>query len=365
MLCLLNRHCPTKAIREDYARGIVMLFPSLKDPYSKKGYEHFYDAASNTGYISWRLKTVQRKIRRGSALPPNSPTDFSPGGPNFQRTVNVERQLDGDACQEAMSLLNHTTDNSLIFQKMRETFQHRQKLVNGPGRSVDILSSFPRFLDTKGLVDQDFTLLFDGDTSSRLLQKWDLFFKPNVIKEAKRLTSTPELRRLVQSAESPPGSDLDEAKTYDQEMASLLLLLHLLPPPPGGLKSPKMCACDAVERLVVFHKSCCSLEEHLRNQQGWQPYLLAVGRQKSKIESFYITMDKRLIPCKANRSLGACDELLKAHFVFNLSYDVALVNFYTFLQTTVYNIDVGKMKESPRVKDLRARLLNQPVALTL
>lgn len=31
-------HRPTKAIREDYARTIVMLFPSLKDPYSKKGY---------------------------------------------------------------------------------------------------------------------------------------------------------------------------------------------------------------------------------------------------------------------------------------------------------------------------------------
>ncbi|CAB1323509.1 unnamed protein product, partial [Coregonus sp. 'balchen'] len=94
--------------------------------------EHFYDAASSTGYISWHLKTVQRKIRRGSALPPNSPIDFSPGGPNFQRTVNVERQLDA----------------------------------------------------------------------------------------------------------------------HDQEMASLL---HLLPPPPGGLKSPKIRACDAVERLVVFH----------------------------------------------------------------------------------------------------------------
>ncbi|XP_056451871.1 uncharacterized protein LOC130386974 [Gadus chalcogrammus] len=357
-------HLPTKETREDYAHGIVMLFPSLRDPYSKKGYEHFYDSASSTGYISWRLKTVQRKIRQGSAVPPNSAICSSPGGPNFQRTVHVERQLDGDACQEAMSLLNHTTDNSLIFQKMRETFLHRQKLVNDPGRSVDILSSFPRFLDTKGLVDQDFTLLFDDDTSSRLLQKWDLFFKPNVIKEAKQLTSTPELRHLVQSAESPQGDDLDEETTYDQEMVSLLLLLHLLPPPPGGLKSPKISASDAVERLVVFHKSCCSLEEHLRNQQGRQPYLLAVGSQKSKIDSFYITMDKHLIPCKAIRFLGACDELFKAHFVFNLSYDVALVNFYTFLQTTVYNIDVGKMKESPRLRELRARLLNHPGALT-
>ncbi|KAJ8381346.1 hypothetical protein SKAU_G00021240 [Synaphobranchus kaupii] len=290
---------PTKAIREEYALGIVMLFPSLKDPYSKKGYEHFYDAASSTGYISWRLKTVQRKARQGSALPPNGSTDLSPGGgPDFQRTVNVERQLDGDACQGAMSLLNHTTDNQpqLIFQKMRETFQHRQNLVNDPGRSVDILSTFPRFLDTKGLVDQDFTLLFGDETSSNLLQKWDVYFKPNVIKEAKQLTQTPELRRLVQSAESPTGSDLNEPTTYDQEMASLLLLLHLLPPPLGGPKSPKISASDAVERLVVFHKSCCSLEEHLRNQQGRQPYLLAVGRQKSKIDSFYIAMDKHLIP---------------------------------------------------------------------
>ena len=60
-------------------------------------------------------------------------------------------------------------------------------------------------------MDQDFTLLFDDETSSRLLQKWDVFFKPNVIKEAKWLTSTPEFRRLVQSAESPAGSDPDEA----------------------------------------------------------------------------------------------------------------------------------------------------------
>lgn len=49
------------------------------------------------------------------------------------------------------------------------------------------------------------------------------------------------------------------------------------------------------------------------------------------------------------------------NFVFNLSYVGALVNFYTFVQTTVFNIDVGKMKESPRVKELRAKLLNHTI----
>ncbi|XP_051979219.1 uncharacterized protein LOC127640609 isoform X1 [Xyrauchen texanus] len=228
---------PTKAIREQYAHGIVVLFPSLRDPYSKKGYEHFYDAASNTGYIAWRMKTVHRKIRRGSVLPDSS-LDVSPGGPKCQRATNFEDQLDGDACKEAMSLLNHATEKLLIFQKMRQTFQHRQKLVKDPGSSVDILSTFPRFMDTKGLVDQDFTLLFDAEISSRLLQKWDTFFRPNVIKEAKQLSSTAELSQLLLSAEG----DLDEARIYDQEMASLLLLIHLLPPPPGGPKSPKISA---------------------------------------------------------------------------------------------------------------------------
>lgn len=66
-----------------------------------------------------------------------------------------------------------------------------------------------------------------------------------------------------------------------------------------------------------------------------------------------------------SHSLGAFDELFKSHFVFNLSHDAALVNFYTFLQTTVYKIDVGKMKESPRVRDLRARILNQSMTLSL
>ncbi|XP_051959549.1 uncharacterized protein LOC127627248 [Xyrauchen texanus] len=230
-------------------------------------------------------------------------------------------------------LVSHMIDThgQLPTKAIREQYAH------------GIVVLFPSLRDPyskKGYVDQDFTLLFDAEISSRLLQKWDTFFRPNVIKEAKQLSSTAELSQLLLSAEG----DLDEARR--------------------GPKSPKISACNAVERLVIFHKSCSSLEEHLRNNRHQHPYLLAVGRQKSKTDSFYITLDKHLIPCQANRSLGEFDELFKAHFVFNLSYDTALVSFYTFLQTTVYNIDVGKMKESPRVKDLRARLLNQTVTLS-
>ncbi|XP_050984428.1 uncharacterized protein LOC127176683 [Labeo rohita] len=82
--------------------------------------------------------------------------------------------------------------------------------------ALGIVMLFPSLRDPyskKGYVIQDFTLLFDEETSSRLLQKWDTFFRPNVIKEAKRLTSTAELSQLLLSAERPQGSDLDETRS--------------------------------------------------------------------------------------------------------------------------------------------------------
>ncbi|MED6266958.1 hypothetical protein CHARACLAT_007303 [Characodon lateralis] len=65
-------------------------------------------------------------------------------------------------------------------------------------------------------VDQDFSLLFNEDTSSRMLQKWDVFFKSIVTKDAKCLTSTPELRCLMRSAERFPADDQDEVSVVLQ-----------------------------------------------------------------------------------------------------------------------------------------------------
>ncbi len=69
-------------------------------------------------------------------------------------------------------------------------------------------------------------------------------------------------------------------------------------------------------------------------------------------------MDKQLIPCQATSSDGAFDELFKSHYVFNLSYDESLVQLYTFVQTTVYNIDVATTDESSRVCEFRAKILS-------
>jgi hypothetical protein len=80
--------------------------------------------------------------------------------------------------------------------------------------------------------------------------------------------------------------------------------------------------------------------------------------KRSTIHEFFIILDKQVIPCKSTSTLGAFDKLFKAHFVFGTMYNQMLHNMYTFIQTTIYNIDIGQVHESPRVAEVRARLLH-------
>ncbi|XP_039623947.1 uncharacterized protein LOC120538626 [Polypterus senegalus] len=114
---------PPQSVHIKYAQGIVALFPYLEDPFSKNGYEHFYDPASGSGYLAWRLKTVQRNTTINSKSGKQAPE--SSGGPQVEwRPVTSGRQLTGDECCEAISILNHSSDEIVVREKMKATFEY-------------------------------------------------------------------------------------------------------------------------------------------------------------------------------------------------------------------------------------------------
>ncbi|KAK2849779.1 hypothetical protein Q7C36_008562 [Tachysurus vachellii] len=304
---------PHRHTKQKYGLGIITLFPSLRDPQGRTGYEHFYDGQKNTGFLSWRLKTVQRGTKASANK--DDPKTEEKGGPLLDRQPCYhEDQLDDDQSLEAISLMNHTSEREFIMQKMRAT----------------------------------------------LLERWPTAFKAKVIRLAESLTPTPLLKRLLSSAkQNRQGSEAQDSPDWDSDTSSFLLLLHLLSPQASGRKKiHKISVCQAVDHLVVFHKTCRSIQEHLETEENRQPYILASGCSKEAISQFFIVVDKKIIPCQASSSLAAIDELFKVHFVFSISYDLSLKNLYTFVQTTVYGIDVGTTSESPRVKELRAKFLN-------
>ncbi|XP_056318525.1 uncharacterized protein LOC130232569 [Danio aesculapii] len=173
-----------------------------------------------------------------------------------------------------------------------------------------------------GYVLQDFDIKFGTETASRLLEQWDTL-KPKIIAEAKTLNSNLYLNSLLAAG---TGQNLEcEWQGWDSDMSCLLLLAFLLPPSAGGRNnSTKISIKEAMDYVVQFHKACCSLTEYLEKTEGLQPHLLAVGSAKNAIHEFYIVLDGKLLPC----------------------------------QTTIYKIGCGTVRETPRVKDLRAKLLN-------
>lgn len=56
-------------------------------------------------------------------------------------------------------------------------------------------------------MNQDFQLLFNAETSSKMLEKWDTAFKPKIIEEARDLTPTTELHCLLKAAEKLAGNE--------------------------------------------------------------------------------------------------------------------------------------------------------------
>ncbi|XP_061896253.1 uncharacterized protein LOC133645435 [Entelurus aequoreus] len=56
-----NGTSPSRQVKEMYAQGIVNLFPNLRDPFSKNGYEHFYDSNSSTGELKLFRDAVLKK----------------------------------------------------------------------------------------------------------------------------------------------------------------------------------------------------------------------------------------------------------------------------------------------------------------
>ncbi|GAA6096867.1 uncharacterized protein LOC113075332 [Tachysurus ichikawai] len=154
-----------------YAQGIVALFPYLEDPYSQHGYEHYYDPKSGSGYLAWRLKTIQRKTaeERGASVS-KSPKVGGPG--RVRQTFTFDREPSDEDVEAAIAVLRHSADEKTVCEKMKMTFMYRQAMVNNEAKSSDVFLVFPRFLDTPGLIEHDFRFLFGEATANKFLEKW-------------------------------------------------------------------------------------------------------------------------------------------------------------------------------------------------
>ncbi|XP_071489265.1 uncharacterized protein [Diadema antillarum] len=184
-------------------------------------------------------------------------------------------------------------------------------------------------------------------------EEWSMALARQLLKQNGNLTVMELLSSFDSSDQNKEG--------WNSGTSAILLLLCLLPPASQGRSkaaSAKVSISSAISRIIQFQKSGGSIQDFLdgTKQTQSQPFLLGIGNSKACISSYLLIVDHKAIPCGARTVEGAVDELFKTHFVFGLHYCQSLHQFWTFIQTAVFEIDVGVSRESPRVRELRSKL---------
>ncbi|XP_033101223.1 uncharacterized protein LOC117104481 [Anneissia japonica] len=170
-----------------------------------------------------------------------------------------------------------STDDEVIMQKMKNTFPLRQEMIGRQDSATSIIRSFPRFLNTPGLIEQDFRLLFP-DHHTNFLEKWPNV-KDQVVSFAREINGSIITSQLLTAVDRDPEGD-GLYGDWDPDTAAILLLLCLLPPVNQGRgKSQKMSITTAIDEIIQFEKIGTSVEEFLECGQHklMQPYLLAIA----------------------------------------------------------------------------------------
>ncbi|KAB0804366.1 hypothetical protein PPYR_01336 [Photinus pyralis] len=319
---------PLKYIKTMYAKAIIDLFPNLRDPCSKYGYEAFYNPDERSGYIDWRLRTVRRSSKENR-----------PEIPQKKPKLNVE-EINLDNFQEDIDYLKHThpKDPDLI-EKFKATFLARRKLCN----ETNIFQEFPRFLDTPGLISLDFGLLYPNNDCINL--------------ELQILNISEKVKNIYCNE---INSDNEYLNQFDVTTKTLFMLIKLLPATSKGRKKAvnRESLPEISKRLIVFKKNSESLEEIITAKKTNQPFLIASGSSEKAVDYYTISVDNKVLAVESITNSGqAFDLLFKSFFVFNLTYDPTLEIFYKFIQVFFYGID--DIKITPNIRELRSKLLAQ------
>ncbi|KAL7868765.1 hypothetical protein SRHO_G00101490 [Serrasalmus rhombeus] len=87
--------------------------------------EHYYDPESGSGYLAWRLKTIQRKTaEERSASGSKSPKVCGPG--HGRRSFTSDDVPTNEDVEAAIAVLRYSADEDTVCAKMKTTFIYRK-----------------------------------------------------------------------------------------------------------------------------------------------------------------------------------------------------------------------------------------------
>ncbi|XP_050413562.2 uncharacterized protein LOC126828024 [Patella vulgata] len=311
----------------EMAIDIVETFPH-RACQSGKGYELYYCPGAGKGFITNRMREIYRRYDK-------SQKKYK--ARTLVITEDQEDDINDDEVQRLKVKASHTVSTERNFKEiadaMAATFNNRQKWIKKGSPSLrEILSDYPRYVDTPDLISIDFKRLYPDccQTSVEIENEW-----------AKKIIT------YCQTNGRCPDvvGNLDLETQYDPNQATLKMIrciVTLLP----TMGRYRVSTSDAMKCIIEEVPIGTSLEEYLSsdNNQRTQPYILNI-----KPSNFFIIMEKNAVIVNSKFLSVAFDLLFKSFFVFNVKYPPQTQVAFNSIQNFMYTIDCTVTSKALRI----------------
>ncbi|XP_071843612.1 uncharacterized protein [Apostichopus japonicus] len=339
--CLIEKHGkhPPKDVKMLMTKAIMAEFPSL-DNEDGDGHLAWYTPGICGHDASGLLENRLRNLRKRNLCEKAVTSLKEIPKPNLVSTVDLalSEDMPEDADMTAMInwLKHHNAPAQQVTEMMKQTCRYRaNKIRTEKERPLrELLKEYPRLIDTDGMVEQDFRILFP-ELCDSLYMKWPGFCT-KVIQYADRQL---KWRPLLNLRGMTDGDD--------EESNVALQLLGLLFPTgsqrTAGRKGPDKRATveEALQSFIQIEEIGTNIPTFLEGNKQTQPFILALGERKSP-EQLFVVVEGQTVSCSS--LLHAVDVCFKLFYLLDVHYPWQCSNTWDFVQKFIYGIGDGKGK---------------------
>ncbi|XP_051536720.1 uncharacterized protein LOC127430740 [Myxocyprinus asiaticus] len=329
---------PSTETKKAMAMSLVETFPCLRDP-EGNGFEAWFSQGRkhrpSTGFLEERLRNIRKRMRGLRTQPSVVPVceerlTFIPTS-----TLSSER-----AIQLKEWLKNNTRPQDQVEQYMKATALFRAHWIrqNSSKPISDILSEFPRLMDTPGMISQDFSVLHT-DAADKLCSSWLPDFADKILAFAKRNGRQMDLLNLDNMSADTKGT------------MALKILPQIIPPSVYkiGNKTFRPTIEEARTSFIDVQPSGTNMVQYLLKQREEKPFPfvleLGVGGQ------FFVVVNGEAL--EEQTLLKAVDVCFKSFFCFDTHFPKQCALAWEFLQQVVYEMPGS---ENSTIRFLRASI---------
>ncbi|XP_072162856.1 uncharacterized protein [Diadema setosum] len=372
---------PASDVKSSLAKALVIQFPSLRD-HSAEGYESFYtwsksSAESQINYTAsgslesrlrnWRnkhhaeirgqrsdLKATPAKKGRyeGSMTVSGARGDYEICVAKQielrEMAINPEMELSSEELEAKVQWLQeHTEPRETVHALMRATAgsRLRWRTRNPSAPITELLDRYPRLLDSQGIIDQDFRLLFPSH-ADKLSSTWTDTLV-NIILQYADIAHRTLSNRLGINQSVTSLTDSEERSNIAFQVLPYIL------PTNQNIRS----ANQRASFFIDIQPDGTDPQHYLNDIETSEfPFLLLIGSRLAPTEIYVVFQDNAMIE---RNIVEAVDECFKLFHILGIPYPKQCMGTWEFIQKILFQLPDLDGWESPVVEKLHSHIQQQ------